>query len=107
MGAECARLFIESGAKVFIIDRNAELAAVTAKTLGAEAIVGDISQSSFCDEVIDRVAAGGRIDGLVNAAGIIVRACGIDTTDEDWHRSMNVNLGGVFFMCREIGRAHV
>ena len=100
MGAECARLFIESGAKVFIIDRNAELAAATAATLGAEAIIGDISQSSFCDEVIDRISTGGRIDCLVNAAGIIVRADGVDTTDEDWHRNMSINLGGVFFMCR-------
>ncbi len=100
MGAECARLFTESGARVFIIDRNAELSATTAAALGVEVIVGDISQSSFCDEAIARVSSGGRIDGLVNAAGIIVRANGVDTSDEDWHRTMAVNVGGVFFMCR-------
>jgi meso-butanediol dehydrogenase / (S,S)-butanediol dehydrogenase / diacetyl reductase len=100
MGAECVRLFIESGARVFIIDRNANLSAATAASLGAEAIVGDISQAAFCDEAIAQISSGGRIDGLVNAAGIIVRANGLDTTDEDWNRTMNVNVGGVFFMCR-------
>jgi NAD(P)-dependent dehydrogenase (short-subunit alcohol dehydrogenase family) len=100
MGAACAKLFAEAGAKVFIIDRNAELAKATATDIGATALVGDISQSRFCDESIEKVAAAGRIDGLVNAAGIIVRSQGIDTSDDDWMRTLQVNVSGVFFMCR-------
>ena len=92
MGAATAGLFAESGAKVFIIDRNAELAGKTAAALGVEAITGDVSQSAFCEAAIARAAAGGRVDALVNAAGIIVRATGLDTSDEDWQRTLNVNV---------------
>jgi NAD(P)-dependent dehydrogenase (short-subunit alcohol dehydrogenase family) len=100
MGAATARLFAEAGARVFIIDRNAELAAQMAADLGGEAIIGDVSQSGFCAAAVARAAAAGRLDGLVNAAGIIVRATGLDTSDEDWQRTLNVNVSGVFYMCR-------
>ena len=36
----------------------------------------------------------------MNAAGVIVRASGEDTTDEQWARIMGVNVSGTFFMCR-------
>ena len=42
----------------------------------------------------------GRLDVFVNAAGVIVRASGEDTTDEQWARIMGVNVNGTFFMCR-------
>jgi meso-butanediol dehydrogenase / (S,S)-butanediol dehydrogenase / diacetyl reductase len=100
MGAATARLFIESGARVFIVDRNGDLAGRAAADLGCEAIVGDVSQAAFCEAAVDRAAAGGRLDGLVNAAGIIVRATGLDTSDQDWQRTLDVNVSGVFFMCR-------
>ena len=100
MGAATAGLFAESGARVFIIDRNADLAQTMASALSVEAIVGDVSQSAFCESAIARMAAGGRIDALVNAAGIIIRANGLDTSDEDWQRTLNVNVSGVFYMCR-------
>ena len=100
MGAAAARLFAEAGGRVFIVDRNAELAGRTAAELGGEAVVGDVSQSGFCEAVVARAAAGGRLDAVVNAAGIIVRATGLDTSDEDWQRTLNINVSGVFFMCR-------
>jgi NAD(P)-dependent dehydrogenase (short-subunit alcohol dehydrogenase family) len=49
---------------------------------------------------VARAAAGGRLDALVNAAGIIVRATGLDTSDADWQRTLDVNASGVFYMCR-------
>jgi NAD(P)-dependent dehydrogenase (short-subunit alcohol dehydrogenase family) len=100
MGAATARLFTEAGARVAIVDHNAELAGRTAADLGCEAIIGDVSQSGFCAAAVARAAATGRLDCLVNAAGIIVRATGLDTSDEDWQRTLNVNVSGVFYMCR-------
>ncbi len=100
MGAAAANLFAQAGARVLILDRNAELAGRTAAGFGGEAIIGDISQPEFCDAAVARAAAGGRLDCLVNAAGIIVRATGLDTSDEDWRRTLDVNVSGVFFMCR-------
>jgi meso-butanediol dehydrogenase/(S,S)-butanediol dehydrogenase/diacetyl reductase len=42
----------------------------------------------------------GRLDVLVNAAGIILRADALGTTDEAWQNMMNVNVNGVFYMSR-------
>ena len=101
MGAATAQLFAEAGAHIFIVDRNADLALQTARRLGVTAIVGDVSQSAFCDAAVQQAAdAHGRIDCVVNAAGIILRSSGLDTSDEEWQRTLNVNVSGVFYMCR-------
>ena len=100
MGAAAARLFVEAGARVLIVDRQAELAGQAAAELGCEAIIGDVSRPEFCAAAVARAASGGRLDGLVNAAGIIVRATGLDTSDADWQRTLDVNVSGVFYMCR-------
>jgi meso-butanediol dehydrogenase / (S,S)-butanediol dehydrogenase / diacetyl reductase len=101
MGAATARLFAESGARVVIVDRNEPLAREVAAGLGAEVVAGDVADSTFCERAIaEAVARHGRLDCLVNAAGVIVRATGLDTSDEDWRRLMAVNVDGVFFMCR-------
>lgn len=101
MGAACVREFATGGANVVIVDRNAELAATVAAETGQSAVPGDVSDPAFCDAVIGgAMRSHGRIDVLVNAAGIIVRASGEDTTNEQWARIMGINVGGTFFMCR-------
>jgi meso-butanediol dehydrogenase / (S,S)-butanediol dehydrogenase / diacetyl reductase len=101
MGAASAGEFAAGGAKVVIVDRNAELAEEVAARLGGVAVAGDISSSEFCDAVVaNAIHWYGRVDVLVNAAGVIVRASGEDTTDEQWHHIMGVNVSGTFFMCR-------
>lgn len=101
MGAASARAFSQAGAKVIIVDRNTALAQQVAGELGAEAVSGDVSDSGFCNQVVEgALERHGRLDVVVNAAGIIVRARGEDTSDQDWHRIMGVNVNGTFFMCR-------
>lgn len=101
MGRACAGEFVASGARVVIVDRNGPLAEEVATQLGAVAMSGDISESTFCDAVVaETVQRFGRLDALVNAAGVIVRAAGQDTTDVQWHHIMGVNVSGTFFMCR-------
>ena len=64
-------------------------------------IVGDIADSAFCNAAVaTAVEHHGGLDVLVNAAGVIVRASGENTTDEQWARIMGVNVSGTFFMCR-------
>lgn len=92
MGAATARLLTDAGATVL----GADLAATP-----AVALVGDVADSAFCDVAVARaVALHGRIDIVVNAAGVIVRADAPATDDEAWHRQMRVNVDGTFFMCR-------
>ena len=103
MGAATARELCSAGARVIIVDRNRALAEeVAAELQTGPPIVGDVSESSFCRAVTESaVSRFGRVDILVNAAGIIVRADGPGTSDDQWQRVMNVNVNGVFFMCRE------
>jgi NAD(P)-dependent dehydrogenase (short-subunit alcohol dehydrogenase family) len=101
MGAATVREFVAAGGTAVIVDRNATLAKTVAQETGASMQIGDISDSVFCQQVVDQtVGENGRLDVLVNAAGIIVRADGLSTSDEQWQRVMNVNVNGTFFMCR-------
>ena len=102
MGAACAREFAAAGANVVIVDLNGPLAKRVASEIGArEPVVGDVSDSTFCNQAV-QTALGrhGRLDILVNCAGIIHRADAQGTSDENWRRVMSVNVDGVFFMSR-------
>ena len=102
MGAATARELAAKGATVVVVDRNADGAAAVAAEIGAPApITGDVSRSAFCNDVVARVLAQhGRLDILVNAAGIIKRTDVIATSDEAWRQIFGVNVDGIFFMCR-------
>jgi NAD(P)-dependent dehydrogenase (short-subunit alcohol dehydrogenase family) len=102
MGAACAREFSKAGYRVVIVGRNASRAQQVADEIDADApLIGDVSDASFCQRAIDTTMDRyGRVDALINAAGIIARAGAVDTSDEQWKRVLDVNLGGVFFMCR-------
>jgi meso-butanediol dehydrogenase / (S,S)-butanediol dehydrogenase / diacetyl reductase len=101
MGAATVRRLAAGGANVMIVDRIGDLARAVATEVGGTAIVGDVADSSFCDgAVAAAMERHGGLDVLVNAAGVIVRASGEDTTDEQWAKIMGVNVSGTFFMCR-------
>lgn len=102
MGAATAREFRSAGAKVVIVDRNDVLARQVAEEIGAgDPLIGDVSDAGFCHHAIETLMSHyGRLDVLVNAAGIILRADASSTSDEQWQRVMNVNVNGVFFMSR-------
>ena len=102
MGAACARQFAANGGSVVIVDRNESLATAVAASIGAGVPqIGDVADSGFCDSVMaEATRRHGGVDVLVNAAGVIVRARGEDTTDVQWHHIMGVNVSGTFFMCR-------
>jgi meso-butanediol dehydrogenase/(S,S)-butanediol dehydrogenase/diacetyl reductase len=101
MGAATIRRLAAGGAQVVIVDRDEQRAQSMADAVGGSAVVGDVSDSSFCDAAVAHaMGLHGRLDVVVNAAGVIVRAAGVATTDEEWARIMGVNVSGTFFMCR-------
>ena len=64
-------------------------------------MIGDVSDSGFCNRVVDDVVfEHGKLDVLINCAGIILRADARDSTDEDWRRILAVNVAAVFYMSR-------
>jgi len=102
MGAATARLFAANGAHVVLVDRNEALANQVVQEVGTHPpVIGDVSDSAFCDQAVTTaLERHGKLDILVNCAGVIVRADARGTSDEDWYRVMNVNITGTFFMCR-------
>jgi 2-hydroxycyclohexanecarboxyl-CoA dehydrogenase len=103
--AICERLASE-GAHVVVCDINKGLAETVAtglrdRGLAAEARAVDITSQEACMQLVDDVAAThGRIDVLVNNAGINRRGALLDLTEDDWNATFAVNLDAIFHLCR-------
>ena len=63
--------------------------------------VRDVAMVRAC--VADLVAAAGRVDLLVNNAGLNVRQAAFDVTEEAWDTVLDVNLKGLFFVAQQVG----
>ena len=98
------------GATAVIADKNSVAASALAKELTAlglhaKSIQADVSQSSSVEKLLTGVAKDfGRLDVIVNNAGILGDADILDITDDEWRRFMSVDLDGVFYCCREAVR---
>ena len=94
-GAATARLFSERGATVFITDVDEEGGAVAAADAGATFLAHDVtSQLSWSDVVARVVGDTGRVDVLVNNAGIIEWLTMTQTPLDVWNRVIAVNQTG-------------
>jgi len=94
------------GAKVVIADLQADKAksvAAELQALGTEALAIEVnvaSESSVKQLASETFSRFGRVDVLVNDAGIYLKAPVVEITEENWDRTINVNLGGNFLCCR-------
>ena len=103
----CAEL-ADRGYRVAANDLNApEETVAELRYAGAEAIAlpGDVSDEAAVRSMVETVLGEfGRIDALVNNAGISAIVPAEETTVADWNRTIAVNLTGPFLMCREFGK---
>ncbi|PZE21339.1 SDR family NAD(P)-dependent oxidoreductase [Paenibacillus xerothermodurans] len=104
IGKGIAYMAAAEGAKVAINGRNEQdgqrVTSEIGERYGTEAIFikADISREAACKELMDRtVARFGRIDGLVNNAGIFPRGTMVDTAEELFDSIFTVNMKGAFF----------
>ncbi|MCL4504414.1 MAG: SDR family oxidoreductase [Chloroflexi bacterium] len=68
----------------------------------------DVSDPESCNQMIaSAVKEYGRVDALVNSAGISKPGPSLDVTPEDWQRMMNIQLNGTFYCCQAAGRQMV
>lgn len=104
IGAQIAREFASAGAIVFIADLDLETAIAVAEQLGdkARAIYLDVRQELQWQQVIAQIEESfGRLDVLVNNAGISAVADFEDLSLEAWQRTIDINLTGVFLGCKQ------
>lgn len=72
----------------------------------AETVCFDVSKSSEVDKVLgDLIKSHGKIDILVNNAGIALDNLIIRVKDEDWEKTLAVNLSGSFYCARAVAKA--
>jgi NAD(P)-dependent dehydrogenase (short-subunit alcohol dehydrogenase family) len=68
---------------------------------GHTVLLGDVSVVADCDRLVaEAVARFGRLDILVNSAGIWIEKPATEMSEEEYDRLMGTNLKGVYFMCR-------
>lgn len=105
MGREAAKLFAQMGANVVVnslsLSAQETCSEIIAAGGSAVFVQADVGQEADCRRLIDAaLAAYGRIDVLVNAAGIVVDGSVETALMEDWDRSMNTNVKSVFMLSR-------
>ena len=110
IGLAIARLLVEDGASVVVSGRDAarlEAAVKELESLGAPAlgVPADATKREDADRLVEVTRERfGRIDVLVNNAGITRDQLLVRMKDDDWDQVLDTNLRGVFLMTRAVGK---
>ena len=111
IGLAAAKRFAQEGARVFLNDLDgpllqAAVAGIRQDGADAHALPADVSHEEAIESAVATVMQrAGRVDVLVNNAGIMLRQPADTLSTEDWHRAMRINLDAVFFWSRAVARA--
>lgn len=105
IGASVAKRWIGDGGQVAILDIDEERVAEAVRAMGEETAIGlvaDVTDNAAVvaaiNEVHDRFA--GRLDALVNSAGVAEAVSAANSPDEEWVRLIDVHLNGTMRVCR-------
>ena len=109
IGKGIAADFCRCGAKVFITDLaqagvDAAVREITASGGSCAGLAADVTSARQVAAVVDAAGAfgGGRIDFLVNVAGVVGQGKVEDLTEEEWDRAFAVNCKGTFFFIKYV-----
>lgn len=107
IGIETARLFLQEGATVFLggtcrDKMNRTLDELASGGGRVEGVVADIRNPDGCEQLVQApVQETGRLDVLVNSAGVWMEGPAEETTEAMWDHVLDVNLKGTFFTARQ------
>jgi meso-butanediol dehydrogenase / (S,S)-butanediol dehydrogenase / diacetyl reductase len=106
IGEACARVFAADGAAVMVSGRDGVRGEAVAGSIRAcggrtEFMPVDLRAAGACERLVgETVARLGRLDVLVNNAGILYTASAPQTSDAQWLETMAVNVNALFFLSR-------
>lgn len=106
IGLACASLLVERGARVALLDRDPAVVDVAASLgTGHLGLVADLRQLDSVQAAIDEAHAGlGRIDYLVNSAGVALLDKALDVSENAWDTTLDINLKASFFVAQSCAR---
>src|SRR5215475_4748426 len=101
IGRRTAELFAAEGAALTLLDCDRKRLAEVARETGGVAAEADVTQEASVAHAVDQGAAAmGGIDGVVNAAGIVIHGSVLDVGVADWQLVLGVNLTGTYIVVR-------
>lgn len=101
IGLEVGRFFQNAGASTFLVDFDGDLVESSAAEIGAAGIRADVSNTDDVERAVKTaVDATGRIDVIVNNAGILRDTVLWKMTDDDWEQVIAIHAGGTFKFIR-------
>jgi NAD(P)-dependent dehydrogenase (short-subunit alcohol dehydrogenase family) len=112
IGRAVAEHFLDLGAAVVISDVLSDQLGATRNELSVAgtcaSLAGDVTDPAYCDALVSHaVTELGRIDVLVNNAGIARWGSFLDHSDSDWYRTVDVDLSAVFLLSKRVARVMV
>ncbi|HEX3721641.1 MAG TPA: SDR family oxidoreductase, partial [Nitrolancea sp.] len=103
IGLEFGRAFRAWGADVFMVDLDGHELKLAAESVNAEAIIADVSNTMEVDAAVAEVLANtGKVDVLINNAGILRDQVVWKLTDDDWNAVVATHAGGTFRFTRAV-----
>lgn len=101
IGKELARAFVAHGADTYLLDLDPDEVHAAADEVGGTGFAVDVADSAQVGAAVDEVVSvTGRLDVVVNNAGILRDKMLWKLTDEDWSAVLGVHLGGTFNLTR-------
>jgi len=115
IGRAMAHAFARHGVKLMLLDINAEAAAQTQKQLrdAFPSLEVEVVQASIADDVaVEQACAAtearfGRIDILLNNAGIAMNKPALELSPSEWRRAIDIDLSGIFYCAQAAGKRMV
>lgn len=110
IGLSAAGALGQCGADIVLIDRDSAaldkaMSGLTASNVEVSSQVVDVTDPKALEAAAAAViAARGRVDVLVNSAGIARLSAVLDTPDDEWRQVMDINVNGTFWASRAFGR---